>query len=162
VELRRVSDGLLNYSAAPGIYTDTAEYSDIIPECSNLSVGYAQEHSPRESLDTEHVFDLVRAMSAFDAERIVIARDPNQWEVDLDDWPDSPLLSRGSYSGYSGTYMHDPAIVLRWPDDDDGPTSDTSIYDEYDELNYLDPDTARVQRWLRADLTARYGKGRAS
>jgi len=33
------------------VYTDTAEFTDIIPECTNRSVGYAREHTQEESLD---------------------------------------------------------------------------------------------------------------
>ena len=33
-----------------GIYTDTAEFVDVIPECTNISVGYMYEHSDKEEL----------------------------------------------------------------------------------------------------------------
>lgn len=34
-----------------GVYTDSAEYKDIIPECTNLSVGYFRQHGPGEHTD---------------------------------------------------------------------------------------------------------------
>ena len=34
-----------------GVYTDTAEYTELIHECTNISVGYQHEHSAQESLD---------------------------------------------------------------------------------------------------------------
>lgn len=37
-----------------GVYTDSAEYQDIIPECTNLSVGYFQQHGPGEH--TDHIW----------------------------------------------------------------------------------------------------------
>ena len=38
-----------------GLFTDTANYRRIIPECTNVSVGYANEHSAEELLDTWHL-----------------------------------------------------------------------------------------------------------
>lgn len=36
-----------------GIYTDSAEFVDIVPECTNLSVGYFSEHTKTEKQDLE-------------------------------------------------------------------------------------------------------------
>lgn len=41
-----------------GVYTDTAEYTHLIPECLNISIGYANEHTSKESLDVSHVMAL--------------------------------------------------------------------------------------------------------
>ncbi len=38
-----------------GIFTDTANYADLIPECTNVSVGYVSEHTGNEMLDTWHL-----------------------------------------------------------------------------------------------------------
>ena len=38
-----------------GIFTDTANYTDLIGECTNLSIGYEHEHSVAECLDLVHV-----------------------------------------------------------------------------------------------------------
>lgn len=35
-----------------GIYTDSAEFTHIVPECTNVGVGYMHEHTPDEVLDT--------------------------------------------------------------------------------------------------------------
>lgn len=51
-----------------GIFTDTANYADDIPECFNLSAGTAHEHRPTESLDLVHVGALARRMVAIGAE----------------------------------------------------------------------------------------------
>lgn len=50
--------------SARGIYTDTAEYTEQIPECTNISVGYTHAHTPDESVDIAHVFRLTHAMIA--------------------------------------------------------------------------------------------------
>ena len=41
-----------------GSFTDTANYIRTIPECTNVSVGYDNEHTPHETLDTWHLLEL--------------------------------------------------------------------------------------------------------
>lgn len=46
----------LNYAPSDGgVFTDTANYTELIAECTNLSVGYAHEHTEREMIDVEHL-----------------------------------------------------------------------------------------------------------
>jgi hypothetical protein len=46
----------MDYKPCPsGVFTDTANYAHIIPECTNVSVGYDSEHTPAETLDVWHV-----------------------------------------------------------------------------------------------------------
>lgn len=66
-----------------GIYTDTAEYDQIIPECTNLSVGYLNCHSATETLDSEHLMRLLDALCALDVEALPCERDP---AIDEDEW----------------------------------------------------------------------------
>jgi hypothetical protein len=75
----------LGYVLDPtGVYTDTAEYMDIIPECVNVSIGYDSEHSHRETLDTNHVLALRDAIVALDWDKITLIaeRDPSVQEFD--------------------------------------------------------------------------------
>lgn len=60
-----------------GTFTDTANYSELIPECSNLSVGYEGAHSKRETQSVSHALALRAAMLQFDASRLVCERDPS-------------------------------------------------------------------------------------
>jgi hypothetical protein len=58
-----------------GIFTDTANYSDIIPECSNISAGFENEHSVNETLDVTYLLDLRDAIiDRFSENDLVIAR----------------------------------------------------------------------------------------
>jgi hypothetical protein len=67
----------LGYTPSPhGIYTDTREYADLIPECTNLSVGYTGAHSPAETLDVGHVAALLAAVCALEWAALPIDRDP--------------------------------------------------------------------------------------
>lgn len=77
-----------SYTGAHGVYTDTAEYTDLIPECTNLSVGYEHQHSAREYLNSAHVMALRDALLAFDESRLVAERDPSA--EDTDEWDDAP------------------------------------------------------------------------
>ena len=61
-----------------GVYTDTAEYMDIIPECVNISIGYENEHGSSETLDTVYALALRDAVCALDWGSITlpVVRDP--------------------------------------------------------------------------------------
>jgi hypothetical protein len=46
----------MNYELdTTGVYTDTAEFFDLIPNCTNVSVGYYNEHTKNEKLDKKHI-----------------------------------------------------------------------------------------------------------
>ena len=60
-----------------GIYTDTAEYTGIVAECTNVSVGYSAEHTCMESVDYWHALALCRVLTTtFDESRLVCSRIP--------------------------------------------------------------------------------------
>ncbi len=63
-----------------GIYTDSAEYCELVPECTNISVGYEAEHSQSERVDYWFAIALCAHMRTFDETSLVCARDIN---VDL-------------------------------------------------------------------------------
>lgn len=65
-----------------GVYTDTAEFVSIIPECTNISVGYDNEHTKNESLDLAHLKALIACVTTIDWEALPVARDP---AIDEDD-----------------------------------------------------------------------------
>ncbi len=50
-----------------GLFTDTLSYAHLIPECTNLSIGYADNHSAFETVDVRHVLRLLRALLTFTA-----------------------------------------------------------------------------------------------
>ena len=68
----------LSYSKdTGGVYTDSAEFVDIIPECTNISVGYYKEHTINEYQDIEHLISLCSAVTKVDWENLPTKRDPN-------------------------------------------------------------------------------------
>lgn len=91
-----------------GVYTDSAEFVDIIPECTNVSVGYYKEHTFSESQDIEHLVKLANACLKVDWESLPTKRDPliyepkevKTWGTSIvskfDDWDDEDVDWQGS------------------------------------------------------------------
>ncbi len=76
-----------------GIFTDTANYTDLIGECTNLSVGYENAHTNRECLDVDHVERLFHALCALSPDSLVSSRQPGDDDPDWhtyvwQDWRD--------------------------------------------------------------------------
>jgi hypothetical protein len=69
---------------ANGIFTDTANYTDIIGECTNLSVGYFGQHTPSEYQDVAFACDLADALCGADWSGLVSSRKAGA--VDPDDY----------------------------------------------------------------------------
>jgi hypothetical protein len=118
-----------------GIYTDTAEYADIIPECSNIAIGYEHAHSAAETLDSAHVLRVLDALSETTIEKLTIARDPNAWTFDYRE------------DERASTPKDDPYIIdgIDWRTFLDEPVRPTRD----DRSLYLSDDYADVQRALK-------------
>jgi hypothetical protein len=79
-------------SDSTGSFTDTANYDHIIPECTNLSVGYFSAHSARETQLLDYIIKLKDAFIRIDCEALVTDRDPH-----------APVeYNMGGYYGYGG------------------------------------------------------------
>lgn len=59
-----------------GVYTDTAEFVTLIPECTNISIGYDGAHSERESLDLLFFNELADQVMLVDWDALPTERDP--------------------------------------------------------------------------------------
>lgn len=68
-----------------GLFTDSANYTDVIGECTNLSVGYSDAHGPHESLDLAFIADLASRMIAADWSALTFSRKPGEFDPD-DRW----------------------------------------------------------------------------
>lgn len=68
-----------------GSYTDTNEYAHLIPECTNISVGYRRQHSKDETQDVRFLIGLRDKLVSLDWAALVIARDVSDME-DYYDW----------------------------------------------------------------------------
>jgi hypothetical protein len=78
-----------------GVMTDSAQFVNLIPECTNISVGYYEEHTIRERQDIQHLYNLCRSLENVDFESLPIKRDPestSRYSFDWDDY-ESPYES---------------------------------------------------------------------
>jgi hypothetical protein len=85
-----------------GISTDSASFMDIIPECTNISVGYYEEHTHDEYQDIEFLRKIAEACIRIDWETLPTKRDPNynEWS----DWVDDDGSNYGTWPNYELTY----------------------------------------------------------
>ena len=67
-----------------GSFTDSEIYSESIPECTNLSVGYVRHHTAHETQDLAYVTELADALVEADWSQLVIDRDPTV--IEYSDW----------------------------------------------------------------------------
>lgn len=79
-------EGLMYLPDATGVYTDTAEFTNIIPECTNLSVGYDHQHGPNEELNLRHFLAVASVVTQIDWEALPTNRDPKAKEPRYSAW----------------------------------------------------------------------------
>lgn len=102
-----------------GSFTDTKVYSGVIPECFNVGVFYAQQHSNKEWLNVAGLEQLVKACLTVKWDELPVKRKPAppapkyasggvlpayrgyQGAFDSDDWDDSPKATAKSSTGWS-------------------------------------------------------------
>lgn len=63
-ELNQVEKSFKYATSTHGAFTDSEVYSEIIPECLNLGVGYYAQHTSNEYQDIEHMIKLRKALIA--------------------------------------------------------------------------------------------------
>lgn len=92
-----------------GVYTDSNEYVDVVGECTNISVGYLDQHSKRETQDLYFAYYLREKLIEADWSKLVFEREAGSFEVeqggrgwggytDYDDWEMAAGYSRKGYS----------------------------------------------------------------
>jgi hypothetical protein len=67
-----------------GVYTDSAEFTQVISECTNISVGYYSEHTTKENQDLNHLTKLALSIVDVEWEKLPTSRDPKVKEYK--DW----------------------------------------------------------------------------
>lgn len=95
-------DGLMYMPDQTGVFTDTANFIKLIPECTNLSVGYAHQHGPKEELNLRHFLSVAAVVTKIDWEALPTSRDPKVKEVKA---PYS--ISGWSYKGHHSSAFDD-------------------------------------------------------
>jgi len=100
-----------------GSFTDTAMYVDLVPECSNISVGYLDQHSSREVQYLPFVVDLLETLCRLDVEALPVSRDPTAaapWDDDRSSAYENRYY-KAAY-GYSSDYQGYGAAYGTWDD----------------------------------------------
>lgn len=69
-----------------GSFTDTKNYTGLIPECTNLSIGYFDQHTMFETQDMSFVTRLVNRLIVIDWEALPTVRDKTIVEDQWADW----------------------------------------------------------------------------
>lgn len=95
-----------------GVYTDTAEFSGLISECTNISVGYFSEHTANEKLDIAHFNRLADAVLKINWDELGFFRDPDEIEetpLTTYKYESYPTYNKdyNSYYDYTGSYYDD-------------------------------------------------------
>lgn len=90
-----------------GVYTDSAEFVDIIAECTNVSVGYYSEHTMNERQDIKHLVALCEASVLVKWEELPTMRVAGSYEP----------KSYGTYTKKYKTYDDYDYSKSNWSDD---------------------------------------------
>lgn len=113
-----------------GVFTDTANYTDLIPECTNISCGYMHEHTANETLHLPTLFALRDNCLRIDWEALPVERDPSKVE-----YFDDGGWQRGYLTTTGGRYKETDTDYLEGAD----------LYrmsrSEMNDLAYTDPET---------------------
>ncbi len=83
-----------------GLLTDSIQFTSIYPECTNISVGYKNEHTFDEVQDIEHLSKLAEACLKIDWNSLPVERDPSVKDYVYDDYGYGYGWG-GGYSGYN-------------------------------------------------------------
>ncbi len=86
-----------------GSFTDSASYTDLIGECTNLSVGYTDAHSAWERLNLDYIFRVRDACMQIDADKLEELRKPGDKEVKTYSYTNTG--NYGSYYNSTDTMM---------------------------------------------------------
>lgn len=94
----------LNLSPDPtGMITDSMVFMDLIPECTNISVGYYDEHKNTEKQDINYLARLCKSVVKIDWESLVVKRDPEKDSYYYYKAPDKPKKEVKEVSTFSGS-----------------------------------------------------------
>jgi hypothetical protein len=78
--------GMEHQSDDGGTFTDTANYVDLVAECTNLSVGYFGQHTSSERQNLPYLRQLRDVLVKFDEGCLKAERKAGEQEYDWDDW----------------------------------------------------------------------------
>ena len=138
-----------------GVYTDSAEFTQLIPECTNISVGYYKEHTTNESQDIKHLAKLADACLFIDWENLPTRRDPSKTEYKSYDYGSTYGSSYGRKS--YGNSVSWKGKGTNWRSRDYGYHDDW-----YDQSTRAEKDSDYEEEWPGEKEYASFKKNRSS
>lgn len=103
--------GTLTLSSDPdGSYTDSNEYIDVVGECTNLSVGYYNQHTKNEYQDIDYAIALKDALITADWSKLKFERLAG--DIEYDSWWDDGYTGRGWKSANKNQASHESIAEL--------------------------------------------------
>lgn len=122
------TDELLYATDNTGVFTDTANFVDIISECTNLSCAYEKEHSDKERLNVKHLKMLAAQIIKVDWEALPVVRSTiveppehdwrgskywdTNWAKTSDVYDDTPLRSLAANTKEAKALASDLKLAL--------------------------------------------------
>ena len=103
-----------------GLFTDTANYTFLVPECSNISVGFTGEHTALEALDLNHLMWLRDVMLGFNEDALTIERTPT---IEVQNDPGA----RTAFQSPVGSYAH--STTGHWSPSPSAPEECLDVYE---------------------------------
>ena len=158
-ELNKSKDYKLNYIKDDGgVYTDSAEFVDLIPECTNVSVGYYSEHTKNENQDIRHLVNLASACLLVDWENLPTKRNPAVYEGKTYKSTYSSGYSTSSYPAdwdYSGSY---PSTGSSWSRSGSTKNRDYNYYSDWEDADDIMVRNGGKRSTRRGGKKSRKGK----
>ena len=105
------NDKLMYLPDDTGVYTDTAEFIDHIGECTNISVGYASEHTQNESLNITHFVALSEAVLNVKWDKLPTSRKAGEVEDKYNSFMSGVDYGTGNWSPSFGGAWDDEAYA---------------------------------------------------
>lgn len=91
-----------------GIFTDSAEFMDLVPECTNISVGYYNEHTKIETQNIDFLRKLCESVCEIDWESLPVVRDhTSDWEYDYSFFDEKPEKNKLTWSSNIYSFFED-------------------------------------------------------
>ena len=136
-----------------GLFTDTANYTSLVPECTNLSVGYGAQHTSNEQQNVRFALELLEKLTVLDISSLPVERKTTDTDYAPIDWKkyypdyykryDTPVTKRRG-TNYS---THTPVVPLDdWMHSEPLARAKRNNHDELLEMCKNRPDV--VADWL--------------
>lgn len=107
-------------SDSGGTYTDSAEYTEYVSECTNISVGYYNQHTTKEYQNIDFALTLRERLINAEWNKLKPYRDPSVSEFDYYNGSYGRGTSYLNYDKYDSWYDYEDNCGVKYPSDNTG------------------------------------------